>query len=166
MKWLRSALGALLLAWAGTSLAGLEKFDFTGNVDEDRYKELIAEIRCLVCQNQSLADSDAELAHDLRQEVYDLMNDGQGDAQIVDFMVARYGDFVLYNPPVKPSTYLLWYGPFVLLAIGILFLIKTVRQRTRQTETVFSEQEQARLKAILGDEADTDNEQTDGAKKA
>jgi cytochrome c-type biogenesis protein CcmH len=166
MKWLRNALGALLLVWAGTSVAGLEKFDFTGNVDEDRYKELIAEIRCLVCQNQSLADSDAELAHDLRQEVYDLMNEGQGDAQIVDFMVARYGDFVLYNPPVKPSTYLLWYGPFVLLAIGILFLIKTVRQRTRQTETVFSEQEQARLKAILGDEADTDNEQTDGAKKA
>jgi cytochrome c-type biogenesis protein CcmH len=166
MKFLRNTLGALLLAWAGTSLAGLEKFDFTGNVDEDRYKELIAEIRCLVCQNQSLADSDAELAHDLRQEVYDLMNDGQGDAQIVDFMVARYGDFVLYNPPVKPSTYLLWYGPFVLLAIGILFLIKTVRQRTRQTETVFSEQEQARLKAILGDEADTDNEQTDGANKA
>jgi len=166
MKFLRNTLGALLLAWAGTSLAGLEKFDFTGNVDEDRYKELIAEIRCLVCQNQSLADSDAELAHDLRQEVYDLMNDGQGDAQIVDFMVARYGDFVLYNPPVKPSTYLLWYGPFVLLAIGILFLIKTVRQRTRQTETIFSEQEQARLKAILGDEADTDNEQTDGANKA
>ena len=166
MKFLRTALSVLLLAWAGTSLAGLEKFDFTGNVDEDRYKELIAEIRCLVCQNQSLSDSDAELAHDLRQEVYDLMNEGQGDAQIVDFMVARYGDFVLYNPPVKPSTYLLWYGPFVLLAIGILFLIKTVRQRTRQTETVFSEQEQARLKAILGDEADTDNEQTDGAKKA
>lgn len=166
MKFLRNALSVLLLAWAGTSLAGLEKFDFTGNVDEDRYKELIAEIRCLVCQNQSLSDSDAELAHDLRQEVYDLMNEGQGDAQIIDFMVARYGDFVLYNPPVKPSTYLLWYGPFVLLAIGILFLIKTVRQRTRQTETVFSEQEQARLKAILGDEADTDKEQTDGANKA
>ena len=166
MKCLRNALSALLLAWAGTSLAGLEQFDFTGKVDEDRYKELIAEIRCLVCQNQSLSDSDAELAHDLRQEVYDLMNEGQGDAQIIDFMVARYGDFVLYNPPVKPSTYLLWYGPFVLLAIGILFLIKTVRQRTRQTETVFSEQEQARLKAILGDEADTDNKQTDGANKA
>jgi cytochrome c-type biogenesis protein CcmH len=166
MKFLRSALSALLLAWAGSSLAGLEKFDFTGNVDEDRYKELIAEIRCLVCQNQSLSDSDAELAHDLRQEVYDLMKEGQGDAQIIDFMVARYGDFVLYNPPVKPSTYLLWYGPFVLLAIGILFLIKTVRQRTRQAETAFSEQEQARLKAILGDEADADNEQTDGVNKA
>jgi cytochrome c-type biogenesis protein CcmH len=84
------------------------------------------------------------------------MQTGQENTQIIDFMVARYGDFVLYNPPVKPSTYLLWYGPFVLLAIGILLLIKTVRQRTRQTETAFSEQEQARLKAILGKEVDED----------
>ena len=158
MRLLRIALATLCLTWAAAGQAGLEKFDFTGNVDEDRFKELIAEIRCLVCQNQSLSDSDADLAHDLRKEVYDLMQSGQDDTQIVDFMVARYGDFVLYNPPVKPSTYLLWYGPFVLLAIAILFLIKTVRQRTRQTESGFSEQEQARLKAILGDE-------TDGEKK-
>ena len=156
MKFLRTALAALCLVWTASGLAGLEKFDFSGNVDEDRFKELIAEIRCLVCQNQSLADSDAELAHDLRKEVYDLMQTGQDNGQIVDFMVARYGDFVLYNPPVKPSTYLLWYGPFVLLAIGILFLIRTVRQRTRQSETGFSDQEQARLKAVLGKEADED----------
>jgi len=156
MKYLRTLLAALCLAWATTGLAGMEEFDFSGNVDEDRYKELIAEIRCLVCQNQSLADSDAELAHDLRKEVYDLMQTGQDNGQIVDFMVARYGDFVLYNPPVKPSTYLLWYGPFVLLASGILFLIRTVRQRTRQSETGFSDQEQARLKAVLGKEADED----------
>ena len=156
MRLFRSVLAALCLSWTTAGLAGLEKFDFSGNVDEDRFKELIAEIRCLVCQNQSLADSDAELAHDLRKEVYDLMQTGQDNGQIVDFMVARYGDFVLYNPPVKPSTYLLWYVPFVLLAIGILFLIKTVRQRTRQSETGFSDQEQARLKAVLGKEADED----------
>ena len=69
MKFLRTLLAALCLVWAASGLAGLEKFDFSGNVDEDRYKELIAEIRCLVCQNQSLADSDAELAQDLRQEL-------------------------------------------------------------------------------------------------
>jgi cytochrome c-type biogenesis protein CcmH len=156
MKFLRIVLAALCLAWATAGLAGLEEFDFSGNVDEDQFRELIAELRCLVCQNQSLADSDAELAHDLRQEVYELMQQGQGDTQIIDFMVARYGDFVLYSPPVKPSTYALWYGPFVLLAIGILLLIRTVRQRTRQTEAGFSEQEQARLKAILGKELDED----------
>lgn len=154
MKTLRILVTTLWLAWADVGLAGLERFDFTGAVDENRYKELIAEIRCLVCQNQSLADSDAELAHDLRQEVYELMQEGQGDAQIMDFMVARYGDFVLYDPPVKPSTYALWYGPFLLLAIGILFLVKTVRQRARQRDSGFSAQEQARLKAMLGEEAD------------
>jgi cytochrome c-type biogenesis protein CcmH len=145
---------ACCLLWAAQATAGLEKFDFTGNVEEDRYKELIAEIRCLVCQNQSLSDSDAELAHDLRQEVYDLMNQGQDNSQIVDFLVYRYGDFVLYNPPVKPSTYWLWYGPFILLVLGIIMLIRTVRQRGKQTDSGFSEQEQARLDKLLGDDGD------------
>jgi len=154
MRLLRIAISACCLFWAAQSPAGLEKFDFSGNVDEDRYKELITEIRCLVCQNQSLADSDAELAHDLRQEVYDLMQKGQDNPQIVDFLVYRYGDFVLYKPPVKPSTYWLWYGPFALLVLGIIMLIKTVRQRGKQTDASFSEQEQARLDKILGKDGD------------
>ena len=154
MRLLRIAISACCLFWAAQSPAGLEKFDFSGNVDEDRYKELITEIRCLVCQNQSLADSDAELAHDLRQEVYDLMQKGQDNPQIVDFLVYRYGDFVLYKPPVKPSTYWLWYGPFALLVLGIIMLIKTVRQRGKQTDAGFSEREQARLDKILGKDGD------------
>ena len=154
MRLLRIAISVCCLFWAAQSPAGLEKFDFSGNVDEDRYKELIAEIRCLVCQNQSLADSDAELANDLRQEVYDLMQKGQDNPQIVDFLVYRYGDFVLYNPPVKPSTYWLWYGPFALLVLGVIMLIKTVRQRGKQTDAGFSAQEQARLDKILGEDED------------
>ena len=154
MRLLRIAISVCCLFWAAQSPAGLEKFDFSGNVDEDRYKELITEIRCLVCQNQSLADSDAELAHDLRQEVYDLMQKGQDNTQIVDFLVYRYGDFVLYKPPVKPSTYWLWYGPFALLVLGIIMLIKTVRQRGKQTDAGFSEREQARLDKILGKDGD------------
>jgi len=154
MRLLRIVISACCLFWAAQSPAGLEKFDFSGNVDEDRYKELITEIRCLVCQNQSLADSDAELAHDLRQEVYDLMQKGQDNTQIVDFLVYRYGDFVLYKPPVKPSTYWLWYGPFALLVLGIIMLIKTVRQRGKQTDAGFSEREQARLDKILGKDGD------------
>ncbi len=154
MKLFKFVITACCLFWASQSPAGLEQFDFSGNVDEDRYKELITEIRCLVCQNQSLADSDAELAHDLRQEVYDLMQKGQDNPQIVDFLVYRYGDFVLYKPPVKPSTYWLWYGPFALLVLGIIMLIKTVRQRGKQTDASFSEQEQARLDKILGKDGD------------
>jgi len=155
MKHIRLLFAAVLLAASASAMAaGLEAFDFSGNVDEDRYKHLIVELRCLVCQNQSLADSDAELAHDLRQEVYDLMQKGQDNTQIVDFLVYRYGDFVLYKPPVKPSTYWLWYGPFALLVLGIIMLIKTVRQRGKQTDAGFSEREQARLDKILGKDGD------------
>lgn len=138
--------GCLNLAWA----AGLESFDFSGNVEEQRYKDLLAELRCLVCQNQSLVDSDAELAHDLRLEVYELMEQGRDDTQIRDFLVARYGDFVLYEPPIKPSTYLLWAGPFVLLALGIMMLIRTIRQRRQLQESQFSAEEQERLRQLLG----------------
>ncbi|MGD8852275.1 MAG: cytochrome c-type biogenesis protein CcmH, partial [Gammaproteobacteria bacterium] len=126
--------GCLTPAWG----AGLESFDFGGNVQEQRYKDLLAELRCLVCQNQSLADSDAELAHDLRLEVYELMAQGQSDAEIREFLVARYGDFVLYDPPLKPSTYFLWFAPFALLGLGILMLFRTLRQRRRLREAEFS----------------------------
>jgi cytochrome c-type biogenesis protein CcmH len=151
-KWV-AAVTLLAVLGLRPALAGLEEFDFSGNVDEDRYKALIAEIRCLVCQNQSLADSDAGLANDLRVEVYEHMQQGKDDAEIVDFLVARYGDFVLYNPPVKPSTYLLWYGPFVLLALGLWMLFRNVRQRDKQQETAFSEEEKARLKRLLEEDA-------------
>ena len=153
---MRTLFAMIFICATVPAMAGLESFDFSGNVDEDRYKSLIVELRCLVCQNQSLADSDAELAQDLRVEVYELMDKGQSDEQVVDFLVSRYGDFVLYNPPVKPSTYALWYGPFALLVIGILLLVKNVRQRGRQTEADFSPEEQERLKRMLGDDADKD----------
>ncbi len=151
---LRQMLAAVALAGClNSAWAGLESFDFTGNVQEQRYKDLIAEIRCLVCQNQSLSDSDAELAQDLRLEVYELMDQGQNDTEIIDFLVARYGDFVLYEPPVKPSTYIIWYGPFVLLALGIFMLFRTLKQRRRLREPEFSTEEQQRLKQLLGDAA-------------
>lgn len=153
MKWLQLLSVALLFSQAlPVHAAGLESFDFSGVVDEDRYKALASELRCLVCQNQSLADSDAGLANDLRVEVYKLMQQGHSDAEVKDFLVARYGDFVLYKPPVKPSTWLVWYGPFALLLLGVFLLIKNIRQRSKQTRTAFSDEEQARLNALLGDD--------------
>jgi cytochrome c-type biogenesis protein CcmH len=150
LKSLIVVVALWLPVWPAT--AGVEMFDFTGNVKEQRYMDLIAQLRCLVCQNQSLADSDAELAHDLRVEVYEHMQNGMNDKEVVDFLVARYGDFVLYKPPVKPSTYLLWYGPFVLLAAGLVLLFRNVRKRGRQSEAAFSEEERARIDALLGDD--------------
>ena len=107
---MKRLLPALLVVWLllGTTplsaASTLESFKFATEAEEQHFKDLLAELRCLVCQNQSLADSDAELAHDLRAEVYGMVQQGQSDAQIIDFLVERYSDFVLYNPPMKPST--------------------------------------------------------------
>ncbi|MCP4407675.1 MAG: cytochrome c-type biogenesis protein CcmH [Gammaproteobacteria bacterium] len=112
---------------------------------------MIEELRCLVCQNESLAGSNAELAQDLRREVYQLMSQGQTDEQIVDFLVARYSEFVLYDPPLRPSTYLLWFGPFVLLLIAAVILIYSVSKRSRSPETQLTEEQQVHIERLLGD---------------
>jgi len=154
VKILRLLIVGLLCLRVLPAAAGVEMFDFSGNVSEQRYMALISQLRCLVCQNQSLADSDADLAHDLRAEVYEHMQQGETDQQVIDFLVARYGDFVLYKPPVKPSTYLLWYGPFVLLGLGLILLGINIRRRQRQRDRAFSPDEQARIDALLGPEGD------------
>ena len=151
MKKLHWFLVALLCLRVLPAAAGVEMFDFSGNVDEQRYMALIGQLRCLVCQNESLAASDADLAHDLRVEVYEHMKKGESDQEIIKFLVSRYGDFVLYKPPLKPSTYLIWYGPFLLLGLGLILLVVTIRRRGRQQEQSFSPQERARIEALLGD---------------
>ena len=152
IKKLISILALCLLLGAGPAQAGvtLEAFKFDSKADEQHFKDLIEELRCLVCQNQSLLDSDAELAHDLRAEVYDMIQAGNSDEEIVTFLVTRYGDFVLYNPPVKPSTYLIWFGPFVLLIIAAFLLLRALRRQKNIPATEITAEERARLDAILG----------------
>ncbi len=104
------------------------------NDNAQRVRQLEEKLRCLVCQNQSLADSSAELAGDLRREVREQVNAGRSDEQIMAYLVQRYGDFVLYEPPFKPTTALLWVGPFVLLAVAVLVLVATLRRRRRAPE--------------------------------
>lgn len=99
---------------------------------EERYNELTLELRCLVCQNQNLADSDAPLAQDLRKEIYDMMVAGQDNEQIKTFLVDRYGDFVLYRPTVGGNTLLLWLMPGILLGVGAIAVFFTVRNRNRR----------------------------------
>lgn len=102
--------------------------------DEATEKRLVAitqELRCLVCQNESIADSQADLANDLRDEIREMIRAGKSDREILDFMVARYGDFVRYRPPVKPTTWLLWGGPFLLLVGGVGVLVLFLRRRGR-----------------------------------
>ena len=104
---------------------------FADDALDARLKALESELRCLVCQNQTLAESEAPLAADLRKEVRELAQAGKSDDDIRGYLVARYGDFVLYKPPVKPVTYLLWFGPFVLLACGIAAWLVVLRRRAR-----------------------------------
>lgn len=101
---------------------------------EKRMVSITEDMRCLVCQNESLAASQADLAVDLRREIREMIKQGKSDKEIKDFMVSRYGDFVLYRPPVMASTYLLWFGPFLLLAIGLAALVVYLRRRGSQID--------------------------------
>ncbi len=97
-----------------------------------RYQALIREVRCLVCQNQTIADSNAELAADLRREIREMLTAGASDTDVSDFLVARYGDFVLYRPPLKPTTWALWGGPAAMVALGLLVFARVLRTRSSQ----------------------------------
>ena len=101
-------------------------------VAEKRLQELSTELRCLVCQNQTIADSNAELAQDLRREIRSMIKDGKTNPEIIDFMVVRYGDFVLYRPPVKGITLLLWGGPIALMLLGLIVLVRYLRRRAQR----------------------------------
>ena len=117
---------------------------------EKRLRELSQQLRCLVCQNETLADSQAPLAADLRRQVKEMMKEGKSDKEIIAFLTQRYGEFVLYNPRVKPSTYLLWYGPFVLLGGGLVALFRYIRQRRGLIEEhALTVEERKRAEEIL-----------------
>ena len=121
---------------------------------EQRLIKLSEELRCLVCQNQSLADSNAGLAQDLRREIRVMIVEGKKDKEIVDFLVQRYGDFVLYRPPVKSTTALLWFGPFVLLLIGAIALYLQLKRRRREiVDTPLTQEERVRVNAALNTNA-------------
>jgi Uncharacterized protein involved in biosynthesis of c-type cytochromes len=133
-------------------------FEFRSVEQEQRYKELIDELRCLVCQNQSLADSHADLAQDLRNEVYQMIIDGKSDAEITGFLVSRYGEFVLFRPPLKPVTLLLWAGPFLMLIIAIFVVFRLIQKNARQTIADLNSGERQRLDELLRQAAQREQE--------
>ena len=125
---------------------------FANPDQESRYQHLTTELRCVVCQNQSVADSNAELAQDIRDLVRNKIIAGQSDEQITGFLVERYGDFVLYNPPIKTKTYLLWLGPLILLLVGLVGLGYFIRRHVRTTaiSPSLTAAEQQKIKQLLG----------------
>lgn len=153
---MRRATIATVIAWLALSSSALVSgadvpLAFSDPALQQRYNNLLDELRCLVCQNQSLADSHAELAQDLRDEVHRMVAEGNDSQAVVEFMVARYGDFVLYRPPFKASTWVLWLAPPLLfLAAGIAFTRRS-RSASQQVRPL-SERERAELGALIAED--------------
>lgn len=142
----------ILLFLSVPSYAAIDAYSFKSESDEKRFHDLAAELRCPKCQNQNIADSDSPIAKDLRAEVYRMVDEGAGNESIIDFMVTRYGDFVLYRPKMNSQTWLLWYGPYIVLGLGGLVILAIVLQRRSRkniADKVLSEKDQARLDALL-----------------
>lgn len=132
--------------------AEVDTHTFENEVMQKRYNALVKELRCPKCQNQNLADSNSPIASDLRQEVFELLQARKSDIEIVDFMVKRYGDFVLYRPRVSGLTYLLWYGPAILLLIGVIVVIMVLRKKATvqgDQKAALSPEQKDQLKQIL-----------------
>jgi len=141
---------ALLLLLPLPLFAGITAYQFDDPTQESAFHELTQELRCLVCQNQNIADSNAELAQDLRREVYEMLQAGQNKDEVVQFLVARYGDFVRYRPPLEPQTWGLWFGPFLFLLLGFAAMVIFIRRRAAEpVATELTAAEQQDLAALL-----------------
>jgi len=145
-------LGLLFVFAQPINASPVDTYEFKDEVTKIRFNALTKELRCPKCQNQNLADSNSPIAADLRREVYDLLNQGKADIEIVDFMVARYGDFVLYRPRVSSLTYILWFGPAFLLLIGVIVVVMVLRKKPQEkTNETLTQAQQSQLDNILKD---------------
>ena len=142
-----AALFVLAMSTAASAVIDGHKYPFDDPEDAERFAALAEELRCPKCQNQNLADSNAPVAADLRNKVYELMQDGKSDQEVVDYLVARYGDFVRYTPPFRLDTVLLWLGPLLLFLAG-LALVRRTRQHQAAGIAELTEEEQARLDSL------------------
>jgi cytochrome c-type biogenesis protein CcmH len=160
MAILRVGLAVVSLIFAAYSFAAIDTYEFTNDEGRERFHTLNNELRCPKCQNQNLADSNSPIASDLRREVHRMIEAGKSDDDIMNFMVTRYGEFVLYKPRKSNMTWALWYGPFVLLAIGVVVVLMLGKRRRNTADsdrdaehavdsTALSEQEQSRLDQLL-----------------
>jgi len=130
----------------------VDTYEFNDEVTKIRFQALSKELRCPKCQNQNLADSNSPIAADLRRELYELLQQGKADSEIVDFMVDRYGEFVLYRPRVSELTYVLWFGPAVLILLGIIVVIVIVRRKPVDKKSLaLSAEQQEKLKNLTND---------------
>ena len=146
---LRALLGALLLALGTASFAAIDTYAFETAAEEARYKALIDELRCPKCLNTNLSGSDSPISADLRRTVATMVQAGKGDEEIREYLLARYGDFILYRPRVMPATYVLWFGPALLFLLALAFVARLVlHQRRGEAPAPLSPEEQAALERL------------------
>lgn len=146
------------LVISGSSLAAIDTYEFADEQTRERFHQLNGELRCPKCQNQSLGDSNSPIATDLRREVYRLLKEGKSDREIKDFLVARYGEYILYRPELSSHTLMLWLAPVFLLLIGLVVVLVLVKRRRSTVQSATLDvNEQKNLKALL-DASETSNE--------
>lgn len=142
-------LCVLLLLLSSNGQCAIDAYEFDGKIDERRFRDLISELRCPKCQNQSLSDSNAPLAQDLRARVYTMIKDGRKDSDITQYLVARYGDFIMYKPPLKPVTWFLWFSPVLVFIMFVFIVVWRIRKRASAALAPIDEQENQRLQSLL-----------------
>lgn len=148
---------AFALTLNSAQASPVDTYEFDDEVTKIRFQALAKELRCPKCQNQNLADSNSPIAADLRKELYDLLQQGKADSEIVNFMVERYGEFVLYRPRVSQLTYVLWFGPAVLILLAILVVIIIVRRKpVDKKDLALSDAQQDKLKKLLDEQESAD----------
>ncbi|WP_172829850.1 cytochrome c-type biogenesis protein [Halopseudomonas xinjiangensis] len=156
---MRCLLGIALLVVSALAIAAIDTYEFESEAQRQRFYELSGELRCPKCQNQNIADSNAPIATDMRREVHRLLQEGQSDEAIIDFMVSRYGDFVRYRPGLTGQTMVLWFAPVLFLVVGIAVLLVLVRRRRRVPGAPtrhLSEDEQQQLRDLLDKKGSND----------
>ncbi len=155
MLKIKTLLGLCLLLGSSMLFAAIDAYQFDDLAKQERFQTLSYELRCPKCQNQNIADSGSAIAKDLRTKIYQMLQAGKTDQDIIDYMVVRYGDFVLYKPAVKPQTYLLWYGPGLLLILGLIVIVLIIRSRRKsyqavnKNEVTLSDTDAKKLNALL-----------------
>lgn len=151
-KWWFAVFAAMMVSLS--AFATIEVYDFETLEQEQQFQELGATLRCPKCQNNTIADSNAELAQDLRQKVYEMTKAGKSKSEIVDYMIARYGNFVTYNPPFTLGTAILWLGPISVLVIGFTVIVLRSRRKSRNAANSipWNDEQEARLAALLKEE--------------
>ncbi|MDF2153764.1 cytochrome c-type biogenesis protein [Vibrio sp. CAU 1672] len=152
---------AAALTFSLSAFAAIEVYEFDNLEQEQQFKELGHTLRCPKCQNNSISDSNAELAQDLRHKVYEMTKEGKSKQEIVDYMIDRYGNFVTYNPPFTAATAVLWLGPIAVVLVGFGLIVlrsrKSKAKAVQSSDEPWDEQKEARLKALLDEENDGDN---------